>query len=236
VQQIFPTPLGDFELQQLTSSPDRRPTPDRPWVMANMVGSIDGGFAVGGRSGPLGGPADKLVFHALRAASDAILVAAGTARTERYGRPAVHSAPGSVVAPRLVIVSRSLRIPPDQPFLQGDGPEPLVFHPQDADTGSVPAGVTLRATGTGEVDLASAMRSLRDDGIEQLLCEGGPNLLGQLFRANLVDELFLTVSPVLTGGSDVGLIGPTSLGVASMALHRVLEQDGFLFLTYRWAD
>jgi riboflavin biosynthesis pyrimidine reductase len=199
------------------------------------VASIDGAYAVAGRSGPLGGAADKQVFHALRAASDAILVAAGTARTERYGRPTLNSAPAGAVAPRLVIVSRSLRIPQDQPFLRGEGPDPLVLHPEDADTGSVPPGVELRGVGTSQVDLTSAVRLLREDGVGQLLCEGGPHLLGQLFRADLVDELFLTVSPLLSGGPDVGLMGPTLQDLTPMTLHRVLEQDGFLFLTYRRA-
>ena len=209
--------------------------------MANMVMSIDGAHSVAGRSRGLGSPADRRVFHTLRAASDAVLVAAGTARQERYGRPTTwpellprRRELGLEDAPRLVVVTRRAEIPADQPFLGGEGPVPLLVHPDGADVAAVPDGVELRAAGRGgDVDLAEALASLQHDGIRQVMCEGGPHLLGQLHRAGLVDELFVTISPQLVGGSALGLLGPVEEAPHRLALHPVLEEDHDLLLTYR---
>jgi riboflavin biosynthesis pyrimidine reductase len=211
--------------------------------MANMVMSADGAHAVDGRSAGLAGPADKLVFHTLRAAVDAIVVAAGTARQERYGRPAKRGdlrLPGEAnsdsPAARLVVLTRSLFIPDDQPFLRGDGQDPLVLHPVGADRRAVPGGVELRElprASDGGVDLVEAMRVLRQEGMDQVLCEGGPTLLGSLQRAGLIDELFVTISPRLVGGDELGLLGPVPAEPDDMRIHRLLEADGFLFATYR---
>ena len=65
-----------------------------------------------------------------------------------------------------------------------------------------------------------------------MLCEGGPSLLGQLHRLDLIDELFVTVAPALVGGDAVGLLGMPNEPTA-VRLHRLLEDDGALFCTYR---
>jgi riboflavin biosynthesis pyrimidine reductase len=243
VRQLLPDTRDDFDVRLLTARSNRTPPPDRPWTMANMVMSADGAHAVDGRSAGLAGPADKLVFHTLRASADAVLVAAGTARQERYGRPARRvdlRLPGEAnsdsPAPRLVVLTRSLFIPDDQPFLGGDGVDPLVLHPMGAGPRAVPSGVELRGVPHGEdggVDLAEAMRILREEGMQQVLCEGGPTLLGSLHRQGLLDELFVTISPRLVGGDELGLLGPVPAKPAEMRIHRLLEADGFLFVTYR---
>ncbi|MFZ4518840.1 MAG: dihydrofolate reductase family protein [Microthrixaceae bacterium] len=220
---------------------DPRPAPEgRPWVMANMVASVDGAFAAEGRSGGLSGPADRAVFHVLRGLADMILVAAGTARAERYRRPTADAATaeerrarGQAPVPRLAVVSRRALIPRDQPFLEGDGPDPLLLHPAEADVANLPPGVEPRVVGHGSVDLAGALAGLYHDGARTVLCEGGPRLLGQLAAADLIDELFVTVSPVLSGGEDVGLLRGAPPMDRPLELHRVLEDDGFLLLTYR---
>ena len=210
---------------------DHRPAPaNRPWVMANMVMSIDGAYSRDGRSAGLSGDADRAMFAALRTLADVVLVAAGTARAERYRRPAAVPGHGSA---RLAVVTRSARIPVDQPFLSGDGPDPIVFHPSDIDTTGVPGGVELRAVGSGDVDLAGALATLRADGADVVLCEGGPNLLGQLVGAGLLDELFVTLSPTVVGGDRVGLMGANGPFDESFGLHRLIEDDGFLLLCYR---
>ena len=241
MRRLLPGPVEEFDLAELDDRSDRVAPQGRPWVMANMVMSVDGAYAVDGRSGPLGSPADHLVFHRLRAAADMILVAAGTARAERYRRPLMQGEAlerrrrkGWVQHPRLVLVSASLTLPDDLPLLGGDGQVPLVVHPAGADTRSVPPGVELRAAGRGDgVDLADTLAGLRTDGAEVVLCEGGPSLLGQLHREDLLDELFVTISPTLVGGSTVGLLGHHAALARGVQLHRVLEADGSLLLTYR---
>lgn len=240
MRELLPEPREDADLTRLLDRSDRVPPPDRPWVMANMVMSADGAFSVHGRSAGLSGAADREVFHTLRAAADVILVAAGTAREERYRRPItaaglhpLRERAGLEPVPRLVVVSRSMSFPPDQPFLEGDGPDPLVLHPSDATVPAHMRGVETVALGATSVDLPAALGLLRARGVEQVLCEGGPTLLGALQRTDLLDELFLTLSPVLVGGDRLGLLGDVAPQVAPLELHRVLESGGHLFLTYR---
>jgi riboflavin biosynthesis pyrimidine reductase len=242
MRQLVPEAHDDADLAVLDGRADRVPPGRRPWVMANMVMSVDGAYAVDGRSGGLGSPGDRAVFHRLRGAADAVLVAAGTARAERYRRPQVDEATvrrrrvlGLHDQPRLVIVSASLQLPEDLPLLHGPGEVPLVLHPGSADVTDVPDGVELRAVDGDALDLEDALAGLRRDGIELLLCEGGPSLLGQLHDQDLLDELFVTFSPNLVGGSSVGLLGSHPAHLGAMSLHRVLEQDGSLFCTYRSA-
>jgi 5-amino-6-(5-phosphoribosylamino)uracil reductase len=226
MRQLLPSPLAEADLSVLDDRSGRPAPPDRPWVMANMVMSVDGAYAVEGRSGGLGTPGDRAVFHRLRGAADAILVAAGTARAENYRRPLMDDetlsrrrALGWVDHPRLVMVSSSLHLPPDLPLLHGEGRPPVVFHPAASDTSRAPKGVELRVAGEDTVDL--------------LLCEGGPGLLGQLHALDLLDELFVTFSPSLVGGSAVGLLGSHPGLQRHVRLHRLMEEDGALFATYR---
>ncbi len=230
MQQLIPDLRTVDDPAVLIAADDRHPPAGRPWVMANMVMSIDGAYSRDGRSAGLSGDADRAMFAALRTLADVVLVAAGTARAERYRRPAAVPGHGSA---RLAVVTRSARIPDDQPFLSGEGPDPIVFHPSDADTSSVPSGVELRASGTTDVDLAGSLANLRSDGAELVLCEGGPNLLGQLVGAGLLDELFVTLAPTVVGGDHVGLIGANGPFATSFDLHRLIEDDGFLLLCYR---
>lgn len=240
MRQLLPRPIDAPDLGVLDDRSDRPAPPDRPWVMANMVMSVDGAYAVDGRSAALGTPGDKRLFHRLRGASDVVLVAAGTARTERYRRPSSDTelrdrrrSQNLADHPRLVLVSKSLDLPGDLPLLNGPGVEPWVLHPDRADTAGVPAGVRLRAVGDDTVDLRAALRVLRDDGVELVMCEGGPNLLGQLHALDVLDELACTTSPWMVGGSAVGLLGGAAAVARPVLLHRLWEEDGALFATYR---
>ncbi len=242
MRQLLPREIFEVALEDLEYPDDCTIPSERPWVMANMVVSVDGAYAVDARSGGLGTDGDRRLFHHLRQGADAILVAAGTARQERYRRPA---GPPEAVRrrrsrhqsdhPRLVLVSRSLNLPEDLPLFGGDGEVPLVLHPATAAGDGLPPTVDTCAVGDKELDLVAALAMLRRSGVERLLCEGGPSLLGQLHQADLIDELFLTVSPSLVGGKDVGILGRTPALQRRMQLHRLMEEDGALFLTYRRA-
>ncbi len=194
-----------------------------------MVGSVDGAFARDGRSGGLSSEADRAVFRALRACADVVLVAAGTARTERYRRPV--EAGGTRA--RLAVVSGSLEVPEDQPFLTGAGPDPILYHPSSSDPARLPAGLEPRVAGSDRVELPLVLSDLHADGARMVLCEGGPGLLGQLVACSALDELFVTVSPTLVGGDQVGLVGHGGPYDHGLGLHRVLREDDMLFLTYR---
>ena len=153
--------------------------------------------------------ATEPVFHRLRGAADAILVAAGTARAERYRRPQLDDAAvrrrrahGLTDHPRLVIVSASLHLPDDLPLLQGPGEPSAGPAPRN---GGHPRGSRRgrAACGSGPPSWTCRQRSPEFAATAWivLLCEGGPSLLGQLHREGLLDELFVTFSPKLVGGS-----------------------------------
>lgn len=197
---------------------------ERPYVVVNMVASVDGRATVGGRSGPLGGPADKAIFFELRASVDAVLAGTGTLRAENYGRLvrkeeriAQRVARGLEPEPLCLVCSRSGDVPTGIPLFSDPEARPLVLTGDDAELGRA----------------LSLVRT--EHGVRSLLCEGGPALNASLFGAGLVDELFLTVSPLLAGSADpLTIVGDTGLGEpVSLELVWVLESDGMLLLRYR---
>ncbi len=221
----------------------RAARPDRPWVMINIVASVDGATALAGESRGLSGPPDREVFHQLRGVADAILVGAGTVRADRYGpmRPRADVREARVargqgeVAP-IVIVSRSLGLDWSGPlFAEAEVPT-IVAAPTDAPerelAAAAAAGRVIRA-GVGSVALAPVLGELAADGHQSVVCEGGPGLIAQLASADLIDELFVTISPTLVSGSSHrALVGPELMPARRLTLIAVLEATGFVFLRY----
>ena len=93
--------------------------------------------------------------------------------------------------------------------------------------------VVVESGPQGRVDLPALLRTLRDEGVEALLCEGGPTLHGALQAAGLVDELFLTIAPKLSGGDTLRILEGLLPGPIDLELAWLLEQDGELFARYR---
>lgn len=85
----------------------------------------------------------------------------------------------------------------------------------------------------GRADLPALLRSLRDEGVRALLCEGGPRLHGSLQAAGMVDELFLTIAPKLSGEVAPRIIEGELPTVVELDLAWLLEEDGELFARYR---
>jgi riboflavin-specific deaminase-like protein len=242
VRQILPSLIEEIDPLS-TYAADARPKPSgRPWVLVNMIASLDGATALDGRSGGLGGPADKAVFRALRALPDAILVGAGTARVETYGPVKLDDAAlvarvarGQNGPPRLVIVSGRLDLDPTGTMFTESIEPPIVFTTSaaSAETVAAFAGVAeIVRCGETVVDLQSAMAHLDAIGIGTVLCEGGPTLNGQMLTADLVDEWCQSIAPMLVvGDSDrVAVAAAGGHRPADMKLNRVLEQDGYLFI------
>jgi riboflavin biosynthesis pyrimidine reductase len=214
-----------------------------PVLRANFVASLDGAVTVDGVSAGLSGPGDKQIFGALRMVCDALVVGAGTIRTENYnalrldaGRRAWRRDHGLAEFPLMAVVSKSLGLDPDQEIFSDAPIRPIVFTdasaPADrrAAIGKVAEVVTV---GDDDVDLAAAVADLRARGATQLLSEGGPHLLGALTAADLLDELCLTLSPLLVGGGPAGRIAAGLPGPPrSMSLRHILSADDMLFLRY----
>ena len=203
-----------------------------------MVASLDGSATSAGRSGGLGGEADRDVFHALRSLPDAILAGAATVRAERY-RPPRPRPDG--VAPRLVIVSASLNLPADLPCMaEGHGSRPpLVI---TTESSPLPEREALSdraeiAVLEGErVDPRAALAALADRGVGVVLCEGGPRLLGQFVAADVVDEWYLTVAAVAVLGDAGRITAFDQEVVRRYRLRSVLHDGDDLMLAYERAE
>ncbi|MGI8332517.1 pyrimidine reductase family protein [Actinomadura scrupuli] len=214
---------------------------DGPWLRANMITSLDGAAWLDERSGGLGGPADQLVFSTLRGLADAIIVGAGTVRTEDYGP--VRSAPGwhrlrtgRSPEPRLVIVSGRLVLDLNAPVFTESAEPPIVITSAAAPPELRRAAAEhceLIVAGDERVDLPAALSELTRRGYPRTLCEGGPRLLAQITATGLLDELCMTLSPLLTAGDAARILdGPDLPKVERLRLGHVLTGEDFLFLRY----
>jgi riboflavin biosynthesis pyrimidine reductase len=237
MRELYPNAGDDVDPVARYGADDRTPpSAERPWVMVNMIATVDGATEVDGRSGGLGGPADKLVFGAVRAVADVILVGAGTVRAESYGAP--RTPPGKSVPPRLAIVTRSLDIDPEARVFVDAPPDRrtivVTTEQSDASRRAALAGVAdVVIAGTDGVDILQTLGELRGRGARVALCEGGPSLNGQLVATGALDELCLSVAPLLAGGASPRLAhGLAPPEVFPMRLDRVLEADDMLFLRY----
>ncbi|GAB1642314.1 pyrimidine reductase family protein [Krasilnikovia sp. MM14-A1259] len=221
---------------------ERYPRNPEPTLRVNFVASLDGAVAVEGFSAGLSSPADKLVFGTLRMVCDALVVAAGTVRIENYNalrlsapRRDWRRAHGLPEFPLMVVVSRTLDLDPAQEIFSDAPIRPIVLTcgAAPADRRAVLEQVAEVVTvGEREVDLAAGVAALHRRGATQLLCEGGPLLFGALTAADLVDELCLTVSPLLVGGT-AGRIATGPPGPPrAMSLRGILSADDMLFLRY----
>lgn len=212
----------------------------RPYLVLNMVASLDGKAAVEGRTRELGSEADRQLFHHLRTQADAILVGAGTVRAERYGRAvkgddlrAKREEEGLDPDVPMVIVSGRLDLPEDLPLLQDPEARLLIATAAGHELTGTRARIEYLRTGD---DLPLLLARLREHhGVRSVLCEGGPTLNSHLLAAGVVDELFLSVSPKIVGGSDALTIvaGRPLLEPAEAELLWLLEGEGDLFARWR---
>jgi riboflavin biosynthesis pyrimidine reductase len=205
---------------------------DRPGVRINFVSSLDGAVEVDGYSRGLSTPADRDVFHVLRGQADAVMVGAGTLRHEKYGP----------VAPKavLVVVSGSLDLDPDaRPFVEAPiRPVVLTHAAAPAERRAALAAVAdIIDCGDTVIDPSAGLSALRTRGLGRVLCEGGPHLFGALLAADLVDELCLTVSPLLVGSGPGRIVTDGRRNIPlTMSLAHILADGDTLFTRYTRAN
>lgn len=241
LNRIYPR-AGETTPEDLVAQLDlsSRAPRERPYVVANMVSSLDGRAAFDGQTRGLSSDTDRRLFHLLRSAGDALLVGAGTVREERYGvavkndelreRRRHH---GLAPEQPTVIVSSRLMLPSDLPLLQAKGAPVIVATAAEHELEGVEAEVKYERTGDDLRLLLARLRSEHD--IRSLVCEGGPTLLSYLLAAGLVDELFLSLAPKLVGGGDEPAIttGPQMPVPVAAELVWACEADNELFTRWR---
>ncbi|MFF5016267.1 pyrimidine reductase family protein [Streptomyces sp. NPDC001165] len=218
----------------------------QPWLRANMVSTLDGAAQHEGHSQPISSAADMRIFGTLRALADVIVVGAETVRQEGY-RPAraraefaaARQAAGQGPAPAIAIVTAGLDLDFSLPLFTSPLVPTVILTgataARDRVAAAENAGARVVVAGEGMgVDPARAVRALADLGHTRQLTEGGPRLLGQLVAADVLDELCLTVSPMLSAGDAQRIAGGPSVTVPRrFELASLLEEDGFLFSRYR---
>jgi riboflavin-specific deaminase-like protein len=211
-----------------------------PYLGLNMVSSLDGKATIEWRTKGLSTELDRRLFHLLRTQVDAVMVGAGTVRSERYGRMTKSQelrekriAEGLAPDPLAVIVSGRLDLPADLPIL--NEPEQRVVIATGSDASLPGMGEQVEYARVGD-DLPKLMAYLEvTHGVRSVLCEGGPTLNSYLFAAGLVDELFLTLNPKAVGGAAALTIvaGRELVEPAELALVSLAEGDGDLFTRWR---
>lgn len=225
-------------------------------VYGNFVSSLDGIVAIPGveRSSSLisgGDPADRFVVGLLRAAADAVVIGAGTFRAHEgpwtpenaYPEAAqsfveLRRAEGMGDRARLVVITASGEIGGSRSKL-----DDVVVITTSEGAGRLgdddAAGAEVVELGEGSIDMQRAVGWLVDNGYRRILSEGGPKLMGEALKAQIVDELFLTISPVIAGGGE-GQTRPTlASGVELLPgtvqkgrLQSLRRKDAYLFLRY----
>lgn len=208
-----------------------------------MITTLDGS-AVGadGRTGSINTEADRTTFARLRGLADAVLVGARTCAIEGYGRPEPEPELQSYRRERnmepaavLAVVSGSLAFGLDAPFLTEGPPAPLIFTCAAAPRrrrAEIAERAEVIIAGDDDVELSVVIDHLVNRGLTQVLCEGGPTLLAGLIRPGLLDELCLTMAPVVVGGRGLGITSGGPIDMTSFTLTQVLEQQSALLT--RW--
>jgi riboflavin biosynthesis pyrimidine reductase len=244
LRQLFPVCADEPDLAALYAYPHRQ------WLRANMVSSADGAASLNGVTAGISSDTDRRVFALLRTLSDVILVGAGTVREEGYKPARTRGAwtdlrAGRVPTPPVAVVSARLDLDPASPLIAEAPPYARTIV---ITTAQAPAGRRAELAGRADVivagdeavDLKAALGALAGRGYRRMLTEGGPHLLAQLVEAGLMDELCLTVGPLMAGpGASRIVAGAPGTGPAApmpLTLAHVLEDEGFLLLRYTRHD
>jgi 2,5-diamino-6-(ribosylamino)-4(3H)-pyrimidinone 5'-phosphate reductase len=209
ILRLYPLPAQELPArgiyEDLELPPAERRDPSRPYVIINMVSSIDGKVAIEGKSSRIGSETDRRVMRTLRSKADAVLIGAGTLRAEKLSLGLDDSS--CVPQPLAVVATRTGDLPLKSNLIVSDTQEVLLLTtrhaPENLDDRVREGARVLRvpAMPTGDVDLGKAFKILEaEHAVKMLLVEGGPSLNYSLVTRSLADELFITLAPKLLGG------------------------------------
>lgn len=213
----------------------------RPRVVAAMIASADGRATVAGRAGGLGSPADRAVLRELRTAAGALLVGSGTLIAERYATildpPQQARRVGRGLEPRPLMATISRGLDPRLaavPLLGEPGQRIHVYTESPGEASSRGAQVVTHRLPPGTLSARACLRHLfAEFGVRVVAAEGGPTLLRELVAERLLDDLVLTVAPLLVAGEGLSVLhGPVFDPPVPLRLQDVLRAEDHLFLRY----
>jgi riboflavin biosynthesis pyrimidine reductase len=216
------------------------------WVRGNMIASVDGGATDGGKAGGLAGPGDRAVFSLMRHAADVILVGAATVRIENYSGAQLPVAArqarqrrGQAEVPPIAVVTRSGDLDPSALLFTRTEAPPLIltcsrsFDDTCRRLGSVAEVIDASGPQSDSVDGATVLTILAGRGLFRILAEGGPLFLGLLIEDDLLDELCLTIAPILVGGASKRIVtGVGHVHTKMRRAHLLADDEGYLYTRY----
>jgi 5-amino-6-(5-phosphoribosylamino)uracil reductase len=218
---------------------EKRERTGRPWVMFNMVESVDGATAVDGGASALNDEDDRALFLAMRAVADFVLMGAETVRSENLGPVRMseemsryRANAGMEEEPRMVILTRSLGLDPEARVFSDPARRPTILTGDRVDQNRLDAlSKVADVVQIDDLDGNGIIEHLGSAGV--ILCEGGPTVNGVLMTAGMVDEINITVSPMLALGESQRIAhGQPLQPPIDMRLDRVVRGDRSLFLRY----
>ncbi len=214
------------------------------WVTGHMVAGLDGTAAIDGRVGSLSTQPDQALFRSMRQIADIVLVGAETVRREGYGLVKLSEQAktqrrhlGQPPTPPVAVVSRSLDLDWTA-SLFADAPEDARTHvitcaaADPKRRAEAEQFATVVVAGEERVEPAAALQALAELGHRVVLCEGGPTLLGELVAADRLDELCLSMSPLIGGDPLPVCVNPAGAGITRFELKGIMAEDHTLFLRY----
>lgn len=240
---VHPIEPLDSRLSDLYAYPDGLQS---CWVRGNMIATLDGGATADGKTGAMGGPGDRAVFTLMRQHADVILVSAGTVRIENYSgaqfspaqRQARQRSGQAEVPPIAVVTNRGVFDHDAKLFTRTEVP-PLILTSAAAVAGassrlgSLAEVIDASGPQSDRVDTATALKILAERKLLRVLTEGGPQLLGLLIADGLLDELCLTIAPLLVGGAAPRIVtGPAQVHIGMRRSHLLTDDAGYLYTRY----
>ena len=216
------------------------------WVRGNMIASLDGGATQDGRAGGLAGPGDKAVFALMRQAADVIVVGAATVRIENYSGAQLSVAQrqarqrrGQAEVPPIAIITQTGELDPDaRIFTRTEVPPMILTGSRSVDDtrrrlGSVAEVIDASGPEPDRVAVTTVLKILADRGLLRVLTEGGPTILSLFIENELLDELCLTVAPILVGGVARRIAtGPDAAHTTMRPTHLLTDDEGYLYTRY----
>jgi len=233
--------LTNDDLRDLYAYPE---TPAVPWVRANFIMTLDGAASVDERSGGLGTAADRRVFGLLRDLADVILVGAQTVRVEDYGGARTserkrerREEDGLSAVPPIAVVTSSCDLDPASRLFTDTSVPPLILTSHEAPfehrARLVAAGAQVMEITEHTITPEHILSTLAALNLTRVLCEGGPNLFGQLVADDLVDDLCLTIRPLLATGNAPRIARSEQPSLHQMGCSSIITDEDGTLLT-RW--
>ena len=223
---------------------------ERCWVRANMLSSLDGAATDDGTSGGLAGLGDRAIFHRMRREADVVLVGASTVRIENYSGAQMSPAArlerqrrGQSEVPPIAVVTHHADFEHDAKLFTRSEVPPLILTctetVDDASRRFTDTAEVIDASGKqpDRVDPVRVLEILDGRGLRRVLTEGGPSLLSLFIELDLLDELCVTIAPILVGGNARRIA--TGSGEAHTRMrrsHLLTDVEGYLYTRYVKAD